>query len=342
VNVGLWLLAAIAALLLAGRLYQFLGALSDRRKYPPPGRMIAGSRGRLHLNVQGKGEPAVFLEAGIAATSLSWARIQAEVAGYTTTASYDRAGLGWSERHSTPRTVENLLAELDHVVDASGQRAPLVFVGHSFGGYLLRHYAAFRPGKVAALVLVDPMDPGEWSPDTPGSTQKLSRGVMMSRWGGRLAGVGVVRLALDSLMAGSRTLPKLIARGVSTGRGAAFTEQLVGQVRKLPPEVWPMVKAHWCEPKNFRGMAGYLEVLSQNSALAADEAALRDVPLWVISGGHVSAETLEAHRSLARQSRRGIHLVAEKSGHWVHLDEPELVLRIIREAWESARAQTQQ
>lgn len=341
-SIGLWLLAAIAALLLSGRLYQLLGALSDRRKYPPPGRMIGGSQGRLHLNVRGEGAPAVFLEAGIAATSLSWAHIQAGVAAYTAAASYDRAGLGWSDRHGTPRTVENLLVELDHVVDASGLPAPLVFVGHSFGGYLLRHYAAFRPGKVAALVLVDPMDPDEWAASTPGSTHKLARGVMMSRWGARMAGIGVVRLALDSLMAGSRTLPKLIARGVSTGRGAAFTEQLVGQVRKLPPEVWPMVKAHWCEPKNFRGMAAYLEVLSRNSALAPDEAALRDIPLWVISGGHVSAATFEAHRALARQSRRGVHLVGEQSGHWVHLDEPELVLRIIREAWESARAQTQQ
>ena len=206
--------------------------------------------------------------------------------------------------------MENLLVELDRVVDASGLRVPLVFVGHSFGGYLLRHYAAFRPGKVAALVLVDPMDPDEWSPSTPGSAHKLSRGVMMSRWGARLAGIGVVRLALDSLMAGSRTLPKLIARGVSTGRGAAFTEQLVGQVRKLPPEIWPMVKAHWCEPKNFRGMARYLEVLSRNSTFLPDGAALHDVPLWVISGGHVSEPTLEAHRALARQSRRGVHLVA--------------------------------
>ena len=67
--------------------------------------MMPGSRGRLHLNVQGEGEPAVFLEAGIAATSLSWARIQAAVAGYTSAASYDRAGLGWSDQseHSTHR-----------------------------------------------------------------------------------------------------------------------------------------------------------------------------------------------------------------------------------------------
>ena len=341
-TLGLWLLAAFVALLIAGRSYQLLGAASDRRKYPPPGRMVSVPAGCLHLNVQGRGAPPVFLEAGIAATSLSWARIQAQVAAYTAAVSYDRGGLGWSDLPKNPRTVENLLDELDRVVDATGLPAPFVFAGHSFGGYLLRHYAAYRPAKVAALVLVDPMDPGEWSPLTCEGEYRLSRGVMMSRWGARLASIGVVRLALDSLMAGSRTLPKLIARGVSTGRGAAVTERLVGEVRKLPSEVWPLVKSHWCQPKNFLGMAAYLDSLARNSALAPDDTALRDLPLWVISGAHLSPSTLEAHRALARHSRRGVHLVAQHSGHWVHLDEPTLVLKIIHDAWDSVRPQPQE
>jgi pimeloyl-ACP methyl ester carboxylesterase len=338
VTLALWLAGALLVLLVLGRSYQLLGAASDRRKYPPPGRLVPLPSGRLHFNVQGRGAPPVFLEAGIAATSLSWARIQAQVALYTSAVSYDRGGLGWSDLPSTPRTIENLLNELDRVVDATGLSAPFIFAGHSFGGYLLRHYAAYRPDRVAALVLVDPMDPGEWAPLTEEGEYRLSRGVMMSRWGARLAGAGVVRLALDSLMAGSRTLPKLIARGVSTGRGAAVTERLVGEVRKLPSEVWPMVKCHWCQPKNFLGMAAYLDSLARNSALTPDDAALQDVPLWVISGAHLSPSTLEAHRALARRSRRGVHLVAQNSGHWVHLDEPTLVLRIIRDAWDSVQS----
>jgi len=217
-------------------------------------------------------------------------------------------------------------------VEASGLPVPAVFVGHSFGGYLLRHYAACSPHKVAALVLVDPMDPAEWSPATPTSNHLLSRGVLMSRWGARLCRWGLVRLALDLLISGSRALPKLIARGVSTGRGAAFTERLVSEVSKLPPEVWPMVKAHWCLPKNFLSMAEYLECLPRNSALPPDDAALREVPLWVISAGNAPPAVLAAHRALAGASRFGAHIVADNSGHWVMLDQPTLVLKMIREA----------
>jgi len=332
VGIALGILAGFALLAMAGRAYQAGGLRRDRRIYPPPGWMVETPTARLHVYVQGEGGPVVWLEAGIAATCLSWSRIQRELATHTTSASYDRGGLGWSDAARAPRTIDHLLNELDSVVEQSGLPLPAVFVGHSFGGYLLRHYVTRYPQKVAALVLVDSMDPGEWWPATPESDWKLSRGVLMSHWGARLCRWGVVRLALDLLVSGSRLLPKLIARGVSTGRGAAFTERLVSEVRKLPPEVWPMVKAHWCVPKNFLGMADYLANLKQNSAQAPDDSALRDLPLWVISAGNSSPQTLEAHKALARASRQGVHVVAEACGHWVMLDQPELVVKIIREA----------
>ena len=41
-------------------------------RYPPPGRMIDIGGRRLHVYEAGQGSPTVLLEAGIAATSLSW------------------------------------------------------------------------------------------------------------------------------------------------------------------------------------------------------------------------------------------------------------------------------
>jgi pimeloyl-ACP methyl ester carboxylesterase len=40
---------------------------------------------------------------------------------------------------------------------------------------------------------------------------------------------------------------------------------------------------------------------------------------------------LEEREAWARRSPRGRHIIARKSGHWIQLDEPELVVQAIRE-----------
>ena len=92
---------AVAALLVAGFLYQCIGGSLDRRRYTGPGRWVEIERGRrLYVVEKGSGGPAVLFEAGIAATNLNWHHIQETVSRFTSTASYDRSGLGWSSPSS--------------------------------------------------------------------------------------------------------------------------------------------------------------------------------------------------------------------------------------------------
>lgn len=49
------------------------------------------------------------------------------------------------------------------------------------------------------------------------------------------------------------------------------------------------------------------------------------------SDSRSSPDTLVKHQALARLSSKGRHLVAAKSGHWIQFDEPELVVRVVRE-----------
>lgn len=319
------LLALLAMVLVCGVLYQMLGEWRDARKYPAPGRMVAG----LHVYETGRIGPAVILEAGISASSLSWRLVQDRLGSTARVASYDRAGYGWSPSQSTPRTLDNLVAELHSLIASSGLPGPYVLVGHSFGGLMLRHYAARHPDQVAGLVLVDPLEPVEWFPARPDNTYRLGKGVMLSRRGATLARLGVVRLALDLLMSGSHAIPKLLAR-VSSGKGSSVTDRLVGEVRKMPAEVWPMVRAHWCLPRSFRTMAQYLERLPEACATPLQDGALRDLPLVVISASKSDPAVVEAHRRTAALSTKGVHLIAEESGHWVQLDRPDIVIEAIR------------
>jgi len=59
---------------------------------------------------------------------------------------------------------------------------------------------------------VDPMATSDWTEPSPLHSKMLRRGVLLSRRGGWLARLAVVRFALSLLAAGGRRLPKLIAR----------------------------------------------------------------------------------------------------------------------------------
>jgi len=321
-------LAALLALPVAGRLYQLWGERRDARRWPPPGRMISG----FHVLDSGGSGPPVVLEAGIAASSASWKLVQHELARRFRAISYDRRGLGYSEPAASPRTLENLVLDLDSVVEAAAIEKPFVLAGHSFGGLLARHYAARFPEKVRALVLLDPLEPFEWSPLSDVRGRMLGRGVRLSRRGAALARWGVVRLGLDLLLLGSRRLPTMLAVAAS-GKGSEVTKRLAGEIQKLPPEVWPRVKAHWCLPRSFSTMAEYLERLPEYCREPLEEEPLRRIPVHVLSAGTTPPLVAEAHRRWAELSRGGVHRVVAGSGHWVQLDAPGAASEAIQRAW---------
>lgn len=319
------LLGGLACLLLAGWLYQRRGERLDRIRYPMPGRLVNG----LHLHQTGHGGPVIILEAGIAASSVSWRLVQEPLSCDFTVASYDRAGFAWSPSAPTPRTLPNLVDELAALLRASGLPGPYILVGHSFGGLLLRHFASKYRDMTMALVLLDPLDPSEWNPVSPPKAARLAKGVMLSRRGATLARFGVVRLGLDLLMSGSLALPKLLAKA-SSGQGSSVTDRLVGEIRKLPQDLWPVVKSHWCLPRSFLTMAEYLHLLPTNCSLTLEGAALLTVPLVVVSSDRNSPEVIQAHRLTAALSAHGSHTVARHCGHWVQLDQPALVVEAVR------------
>jgi pimeloyl-ACP methyl ester carboxylesterase len=278
---------------------------------------------KLHVQVRGPAgpheapRPVVVLEAGIAASSVSWSLVQERIARFTTVLSYDRAGFGFSrdlgEGDGTARaSADDLAATLDQ----TGLEGPYVLAGHSFGGLIVRIFQQRFPERVAGLVLVDPVVRADW----PEMTPRLRRGVTLSRRGAMLARIGVVRLALKLLTGGSRRIPQLLAR-VSAGNGAGVTDRLVGEVRKIPKEHWPSIAEHWSEARTFEAMARNLEKLPVSVKQLDESRSLGDLPVIVLSAGRRIPE----HEADARLSTRGECVVVPESGHWMQLDHPEAV-----------------
>jgi pimeloyl-ACP methyl ester carboxylesterase len=311
-----------------------MGRLRDRRNWPAPGRLLSVGAHQLHVHDLGEGHPVVVLESGIAASSINWTPVQREIATFTRVCAYDRAGYAWSDRARSPRTPEALVSELRTLLRASGAEPPYILVGHSFGGLVVRLYATMHPQEVAGVVLVDPALLAEWAEPSADRRLMLRRGARLSRRGAWLARVGFVRLVLALAAGGKRALPRRMAAATSGG-ALSTLERIIGELRKLPPESLPAIRAHWSRPESFLAMAEHFELLPATCSAIARCSHPDSVPLTVISGAHLSAEQRAEHEAIARGSSRGRHIIAERGGHWVHLDEPSVVVDAVRDIFHS-------
>jgi pimeloyl-ACP methyl ester carboxylesterase len=271
----------------------------------------------------------------MAASSLSWTIVQGEIARFTRVCAYDRAGFGWSDVPSCPRTFERIVDELSVVLARIAPHEPCVLVGHSFGTFIVRAFAMRQPDAVSGLVLVDP--PLEWLSMTPHRARTIRRGKRLARVGAVLAHVGVVRVCLALLTGGAPRAPRNVVRLLGP-RASRTVERLVGEVRKLPPEVYPLLQSFWCQPKCFHSMAAHMTALQTDGAIIASVVTPREIPVVVISSGDQPADQLEAHRKLAEASAGGRHIVASRSAHWIQFDEPELVVSAVQDLVSRATA----
>ncbi|MEU8613122.1 alpha/beta fold hydrolase [Actinoplanes sp. NPDC048791] len=147
-----------------GASWQAIASRRDRRRFPPPGELIDVGDHRLHLVVSGEpGDvPTVVLESGMASMSANWAWVRRELAQTRRVVSYDRAGLGWSDRATGPMDAATSAADLHAVLGAAGIGPPYVLAGHSYGGLVVRMFADRYRDEVAGIVLVDSSHPDQW------------------------------------------------------------------------------------------------------------------------------------------------------------------------------------
>ena len=156
---GIGCLSLLLTLGCAGAIYQWGQSRLDRRMNPAPGQLIDVGGYRIHIYCVGGGSPTVVLDSGLSDSSLSWDRVQPEIAKFTRVCAYDRAGLGWSDPSPKPRNSKVFAEELHTLLHNAGIPVPYVFVGHSMGGFDALIYARLYGPEVAGMVLVDSPHP---------------------------------------------------------------------------------------------------------------------------------------------------------------------------------------
>lgn len=110
------------------------------------------------VSIKGKNDSGftVIFESGAGGTSKDWEKTIALLPAGIRTITYDRAGSGKSEPGPLPRTMAQAVFELHALLNKTGINGPVILVGQSIGGLLVRLYTKAYGRKVAGLVLVDP------------------------------------------------------------------------------------------------------------------------------------------------------------------------------------------
>ena len=127
----------------------------------PLGKLVDLGGHRLHVNCTGQGGPTTVVENGLGDFSFDWSLVQSRVSAFARICTYDRAGYAWSDPGPKPRSFVQLNLELHDALSKLGESGPLVLVGHSYGGPVVRNFALTYPKEVAGIVFVDSAFEGE-------------------------------------------------------------------------------------------------------------------------------------------------------------------------------------
>lgn len=286
----------------------FSTAQAGAASLDPPGELVDVGGRALHVYCTGAGEPTVILDAGLGGNSLEWVQVQGRVSDFTRVCSYDRAGYGWSDPGPLPRTSEVIAAELHTALTRAAVPGPYILVGHSFGGFNVRIFAARYPGESAGLVLVDASHEAQF--------ERLARGPAPSR---------VVPRGQFMLL-----------------KAPAVPDGLPPELSSLAMRLAAAPKARRAVLSELQQFESSAEQVRRRTA--ANDLPLvvvsRSAHLWQESPKAQQLERTWAQLQweLKKLSSRSVQVFASSQRHHLHLAEPELVTEAIRTAVAAARA----
>jgi pimeloyl-ACP methyl ester carboxylesterase len=303
-KVALGLFSILLVVLLAGASYQFFSNRRDLRLHPPPGQMIDIGGYRLHLYCTGQGLPTVVFDSGLSDDSITWYKVQPEIAKVTRSCSYDRAGLGWSDPSPLPRTSRVVAEELHRLLKSAKIEGPFILVGHSLGGLNIRMFAALYPRDTAGMVLVDSAYPDQYK-----------------------------RLPVEVQSYNEKFLRRL---GYFEDTMLFGWPRLSGWCDQWPAEIRAVRRATECRLQPWLTHLAEYRAFDESSAQILATKSLGDIPLVVLSHdtsepGPMATAWSQMQKDLTSLSSRSSYVVVPGSTHTIQVDHPQAVIDAIHE-----------
>jgi pimeloyl-ACP methyl ester carboxylesterase len=304
----------VAVALLGAAAYEQIGAWRDSRVLRQIGRSVDIGGRTLNIHCTGEGTPTVVFVSGRTGLGYSWTPTQRGVSAFTRSCWYDRADVGWSDPGPDPAWGDAAARDLHQLVNNAGLERPLVLVGHSFGGYVVRLYHHAYPGEVSGMVLSDA------ALEDAGTIQGMPHRERPP-------------------------IPRSVIRALSIVLGR------LGLMRFLRPDPGPPPR-HWSaeEWDILARLSRQRKVLLADAKVGPGHATddlvrsaggLEEMPLIVLTQGNQSSPSsaspgvlrgwVELQRRFAERSRRGRQVVVRESGHGMPIEAPDAIITAVRE-----------
>jgi pimeloyl-ACP methyl ester carboxylesterase len=313
-RISLGIAGLVMLLLITGITYEYASRFVAERNFSPEGELIEVGGHSLHLLKQGNSGPTVVFESGLDSYGhLSWYKVQAEVSSFATTVSYDRAGVLWSERGDSPKTGEAMAEDLKALLEKGHLTKPYIIVGHSIAGITLRTFIAKNADDIAGIILVDATHPDQMNRFPPELKQMMQP---PARWMLNLmVSFGMIRFNSDSDFPNTDSEAR-----INTVASAIIHKSLGAVIDELEN----------------------IELLTKE---ASKVSSFGDIPIVIITGTSATRNNdmpqefredmriiwNELQEELLMLSTDSKHILATGSGHYVQLDQPEIVIRAIKE-----------
>lgn len=325
------LVALMLLLFLAAFVAEEVALAQIPNKYPAPGETVDVGEHSLHLYCAGdpSTRPVVVVSPGSGSNVAQWPLVQPEVAKFARICIYDRLGSGWSFGNPQGQTYQEESEDVHTLLRNAGVEGPYVLVGHSLGGAVMQVYASLYPDEVVGMVMVDSRTRGiesKWPPEYVRALESNEpvRAVF--------AIPGVFRLL--NWFGLFRDVPVF---------------------EHLPPDLREVAYGIDYNSRFFSYEKALNRKDVEREALFVSAGPLPDVPLIVIVhgiaelGGVVGVDEtmakqgdeiwLAENAKLAKETSQGSLIVAEKSGHNIMLEQPDIVIEAIRTIVERVRGE---
>ena len=315
IRIAVKLVAIIVALVLLGAAgYEHIGAWRDGRVLKQIGRSVDIGGRTLNIHCTGEGSPTVVFVSGRTGLGYVWTPTQRGVSAFTRSCWYDRADVGWSDSGPDPAWGDAAARDLHQLLENAELEPPLVLVGASFGGHIIRLYHHKYPGEVSGMVFADAAH------EDAGTIQGMPH----------------------------RERPP-IPRSVILGLSVVLGRLGMMRFRNSDPGPRP---EHWSadEWDVLARLGRQRKVLLADAKVGPGHATddlvrstggLEEMPLIVLTQGNQSSPSsaapgvlrgwVDLQRRFAERSRRGRQVLVPNSGHGIPVEAPDAVIGAVRE-----------
>lgn len=316
------LIAAVSAALING-VYSNIKISNWKKSPDPSGTMVDVGGHEIYMRVMGNEGPTVIIENAAASTMFEWDYIQKELSKHVRVVSYDRPGYGYSDKAKTSRNSDIISDELYAALKKQNIPGPYIVVTHSQGALYANHFIRKHPGEIKGAVFLDPIvrNNGFEKELNPDLVKKFINKAPMMKMAKTFASIGLAGLFKSSYINNiSEDVKNNVVNHYSSSStfDTAFKEYEnvhngFDAVHKAGPfPDIPIAIVYHSPEKNIELMKKYK---------ASDDDAKKVEELW-------KKLIKEEYSTLSKNCR---WVVADKSTHSIHTEQPDLVNEIILE-----------